>query len=462
MPISDLSQLTLTAAADLIRTRQLSPMELTWAYLDRIERLNPTLNAFLTIASTDALAAAQAAESQLRAGDDRGPLQGIPIGIKDVFDTAGIRTTAQSRLLQDRVPTQDARLVQQLKQAGAILLGKTVMKEFATGGAAQDLFHPPARHPWDLERNPGGSSSGSAVAVAAGLCLGALGSDTGGSIRGPASYCGVAGLKPTYGRLSTTGMIPLAPTLDHAGVMAPTAQDCALLFQTITGERWPEDLLLSSDLTGIRIGICDRLDAVLEEEVRVALGQAWDRLRDLGAEMGEIELPPWQTGVSCGLTILYSEAYGYHQLDVVQHRDRYGEDCLHMLLKGARISAEEYARALDLRRKWCDQLATAMGSCDVLVTATTPAAAPLLAESYGSDEREQPNLMIPFNITGYPALSICNGLDRRSHLPLSLQIIAKPHRETQIFRVAIAYERIMPRPCPPATEPEDAMGSGSI
>ena len=299
--------LSVAEAAALIADRQLSPVELTRAYLDRIERLNGTLHAYVRVLHDDALAAARVAEADIVAGRYRGTLHGIPIGLKDIYDTAGVATEGGSKLCLGRIPAADATTTRLLKEAGAIVLGKLTTWEFAIGGTAFDTPFPPACNPWNIERDPAGSSSGSGAAVPAGLCAAAMGSDTGGSIRWPAAWCGLAGLKPTYGRVSRAGIMPLSFSLDHAGPLTWTVEDAAIVLQAIAGHD-PRDpassdrpvpdyraALARPELSGVRLGIARSMferDCIASDEMRMAFEAAVQVLRGLGASISEVELPP--------------------------------------------------------------------------------------------------------------------------------------------------------------------------
>jgi aspartyl-tRNA(Asn)/glutamyl-tRNA(Gln) amidotransferase subunit A len=299
--------LTVAEAASLIAAKQLSPVELTRAYLDRIERLNGTLHAYVRVLHDQALTAARMATEEISAGHYRGPLHGVPIGLKDIYDTAGVPTEGGSKLCLGRIPASDATTTTLLKKAGAILLGKLTTWEFAIGGTAFDTPFPPARNPWNVERDPAGSSSGSGAAVAAGLCAAAMGSDTGGSIRWPAAWCGLAGLKPSYGRVSRAGIMPLSFSLDHAGPLTWTVEDAAIMLQAVAGHD-PRDpasadrpvpdfraALAAPELRGIRLGVARSMferDCVASDETRAAFDRSVEVLRGLGASVTEVELPP--------------------------------------------------------------------------------------------------------------------------------------------------------------------------
>ncbi len=319
--------LTIAEAAALIGKRELSPVELTESRLARIERLDGKLNSFIRVLREPALAAARAAEAEIMGGNRRGPLHGIPIGLKDIYETKGVPTTGHSKILIDHVPRQDAASVRLLTDAGAIVLGKLATHEFALGGPSFDLPWPPARNPWDTSRFTGGSSSGTGAAVAAGLVLGGTGSDTGGSIRGPAAFCGLAGLKPSYGRISRAGILPLAFSLDHAGPMAWTAEDCAIMLQAMAGHD-PGDpasadrpvpdyrAALSGGVKGLRIGLIRHFyenDNPADEATRQGIAAAVKVFEDLGCSVRELRLSPLAEWAACGVMIMLSEAYAIHQ-----------------------------------------------------------------------------------------------------------------------------------------------------
>ncbi len=444
---------TIAEAARLIAGRQLSPVELTMACLARIDALDRRISSFLLTRPEAALAEAAAAEQEILRGDYRGPLHGIPIAHKDIVETAGIRTTAHSKLLRDFVPRRDATIVRRLAAAGTIMLGKTATHEFAMGGPSFDLPWPPARNPWNTDHFTGGSSSGTGAAVAAGLILGGSGSDTGGSIRLPAAYCGVTGLKPSYGRVSRHGVLPLAYSLDHVGPLAWTVEDCAILLQAIAGYD-PADpasaavavpdyrAALREDLRGVRIGVVRHFfesDYEIDDEARAAIDAALETMRTLGAELREIRLSPLQDYGACGWLILIAESWAVHE-KVMRKRFRdYGKMMRNRVVLGAFLGAGDHVQALRLRRELADEMDAAMRDLDVLVTGITPGEAPRLDEKPGFESFQRP-LMMPFNVTGQPALAVRCGLSARG-LPLALQIAGKPFDEASVLRVGHAYER---------------------
>src|SRR5229473_3270331 len=362
------------------RKRDLSPVEVTQALLARIEKLDPILHAFVTLTADSALTEARAAEEALRRGDAR-PLLGIPVAHKDIYLTRGVRTTGGSALLADWIPDEDATCVQRWRAAGTLQLGKLITHEFAFGLQFPGHRFPPARNPWNLDHIPGGSSSGSGAALAAGLVTGATGSDTGGSIRGPAAFCGLAGIKPTYGRASRAGVMTLSWTLDHTGPMARTAEDCAYLLQAMAGHdpadpassRAPVDDYLAPlgrDVRGLRIGVPRAyFFEGVDPEVARAFEEALRTLRGLGAEVSDVEIPSIHATPSF-LLILMAEAFAYHERDIREHPELYGDVVRERILTGALVTAAEYMQAQRLRSEICRETAEVMKSVDVLATPT--------------------------------------------------------------------------------------------
>ena len=457
---------TIAEAARLIASRALSPVELTRSCLARIDALDGRINSFLLTRPEAALAEAATAEQEIMRGFYRGPLHGIPIAHKDIIETAGIRTTAHSKLLRDFVPQHDATVVRRLAAAGAILLGKTATHEFAMGGPSFDLPWPPARNPWNTDHFTGGSSSGTGAAVAAGLVLGGSGSDTGGSIRLPAAYCGVTGLKPSYGRVSRHGVLPLAYSLDHVGPLAWTVEDCAILLQAMAGHD-PADpasaeqpvpnyrAALRADLRGVRIGVVRHFfesDYQIDDEARSAIDAALTVMRGLGAELREIRLSPLQDYGACGWLVLIGESWAVHEKVMRKRFADYGRMMRNRVVLGAFLGAGDYIQALRLRRELNNEMGAAMRDLDVLITGITPGEAPRIDEKLGYESFQRP-LMMPFNVTGQPAMAVRCGLSR-SGLPLSLQIAGKPFDEASVLHVGHAYEQatgwreIRPKPGP--------------
>ena len=448
--MSEVAYSTIRDLGARYRRRELSPVEVTRALLARIEKLDPVLHAFVTLTADRALADARAAEEALRRGDER-PLLGVPIGHKDIYLTRGIRTTAGSALLADWVPDMDATCVQRWQQAGTVLLGKLITHEFALGLQLPGHRFPPARNPWNLAHIPGGSSSGSGAALAAGLVHGATGSDTGGSIRGPASFCGIVGLKPTYGRSSRAGVLTLSWTLDHTGPMARTVEDCAYLLQPLAGHdpldpassRAPAAdyaAALTGDVRGVRIGVVrNYFFEGIDPEVERAFEEAMATLRRLGADVRDVRIPSLAATHSF-LLIMLAEAYAYHERDVRTHPELYGEVLRERILAGALVSAGEYVQAQRLRSQICDDTTAVLGDVDVLATPTTPKPATPFALAQDPEFGFPRSNMPPFNITGQPTLALPCGFSS-SGLPLSLQLAGRPFEEGLVLRVGHAYEQ---------------------
>jgi aspartyl-tRNA(Asn)/glutamyl-tRNA(Gln) amidotransferase subunit A len=467
MPIdAQLAYASISEIGKLYRRRKLSPVELTQFLLNRIDRLNPSLNAYLTLNREAALESAAAAEAALctksrrKSSRDLGPLHGVPISLKDNLNTKDLRTTGGSRILRDFLPLNDAAVVTLLRNAGAILLGKTNLHEFAYGVTSNNPHFGPARNPWDPDRIPGGSSGGSAAALAAGLCYGSIGTDTGGSIRIPASLCGVVGLKPGLGRVSAVGAIPLSSTLDFVGPLARNVCDAALLFEAIAtygkNERRPRvDCLPSSRGRRPRIGVLKHffLDTV-SPEIRLPFETALVVLKKLGAKLKEVSLPYIQETELAGNHIAWAEATLYHQQAgwYPQHAAEYGEDVRVRIELGEKVTALEYLRALELREKFLAgfHLALLENEVDALVTPTTPIAAPLIGEeniSLGGADYPTRALLLrlnrPANLGGFPAISVPCGLTA-SGLPAGLQFMAAVTDEALLLELASRFEQASP------------------
>jgi aspartyl-tRNA(Asn)/glutamyl-tRNA(Gln) amidotransferase subunit A len=444
---------TIAEAAKQIATKKLSPIELTRACLARAKALDPTLHAFLLLTEDRALADAGAAEGRMMAGALRGKLDGIPIAHKDIYNTAGIRTTAHSRLLEHNVPTEDSRVVQLWAEAGTVMLGKLATHEFAMGGPSFDLPWPPARNPWNPDHFTSGSSSGTGAAVATGQVLGGTGSDTGGSIRGPAALCGLAGIKPTYGLCSRAGVLPLSYTLDHTGPLAWTVEDCALLLQAMAGhdpndpasaDRKTPDFTanLSKGVKGLRIGVVRHFfetDNPVNDTTLKGTNDALEIFRAMGAEVRDVKLSPMADYHACGFLILVAEAYALHEPWLKARFNDYGESFRDRIALGGFIRAADYVAAIRKRRILCLELKAAMADLDILVSASTATEAPRITEVPKWATLEKPSFTMPFNVTGSPAISICTGFGAGG-LPLSIQLVAKPFAEPLLFQAAHAYE----------------------
>ncbi len=449
---AELGYLGLAAAAELIRSKKLSPVEYAEALLGRIARHDGRINAFIAVVPERALAAASRAEAEIAAGHWRGPLHGVPYALKDIIDVEGIATTAHSKVMTGNAAARHAAVTERLEAAGAVLLGKLSTHEFAVGGPSFDLPWPPARNPWNRDHFPGGSSSGSGAGLAAGFFPAALGTDTGGSIRNPASMCGIAGMKPTYGRVSRRGVVPLAFSLDHVGPMTRTVRDNALMLQVVAGhdpldpasadEPVPDYAAgLGQGVKGLRIGVIRHFyagDIVGHPEQVAALDEAVRLFAEAGAETREIALPPLQDFSACGQIILAAESYAVHEKWLKEKPQDYGARARERLLAGAELRAADYLRAVRWRLELRDRTAAAFAGIDVAVTASSlyPACRidddAALARNYWRQAR------MPFNVTGQPALVIPAGFSGDG-LPLSLQLVGKPFDEATVYRVAQFY-----------------------
>ncbi len=434
--------------SELIRTRALSPVELTEAFITRIEECNPALQAYITVTPERARDDARRAEAEITRGAWRGPLHGIPVSLKDVFETAGVRTTAGSRLLLDHVPAEDSDVAARLRAAGTVLLGKTMAYEFALGTPYEDDFFPPARNPWDRDRIPGGSSSGSAAALSAGLCAGSVGSDTGGSIRHPAAHSGVVGLKPTYDLVSRAGTIPLAWSLDHAGPMTRSVGDAALLLEILVADG-PEGARasyvsgLDAPIRGTRIGIPEEFLAAnpVSEDVLRAFHSALDVLRSLGAATSPVALPWAEHAEAMLLVIQRAEAAAYHE-PWVQEEDRraeYGRGFWERLLPGYTFSATEYLQAQRGRGRLRRNLEQVLDEVDVVASPTMPRTAPTFAEQAALGVAMNVPFISLFNLTGQPSLSIPCGFDHQG-LPIGLLLSGRAFDEQLLLRVGAAFQ----------------------
>jgi aspartyl-tRNA(Asn)/glutamyl-tRNA(Gln) amidotransferase subunit A len=444
--------LSVAEAARLIRERRLSPLELAEACLDRVSALDGQLNAFITVTAEQALAEARQAAEEVARGRWRGPLHGIPVALKDIFDTAGVRTTAGSRILEQRVPASDAWVVARLKAAGAVLLGKLNLHEFAFGATGKNPHCGPVRNPWNADLISGGSSSGSGAAVAAGQCLFSLGTDTGGSVRIPSALCGIVGLKPTFGRVGRSGVFPLSWSLDHVGPMTRTVEDSAIVLQAIAGKD-PGDPSSSdepvpdytssirSGIDGLRVGVPGRFFfESLDSDVKEAVSLAVSVLEALGARVDEFQ-PPYADEIPAAVTaIMMPEALAVHHRWMRERPEDYGDDVRHRLELGALIQAVDYVHAQRLReasvRAWAEMV---FGAFDVVVTPTCSIPAPPVDTSDLGTTLALVRLTNPINLLGAPAISVPCGFNAKG-LPVGLQIIGRWFQEATLLRVAFAYE----------------------
>ncbi|HTM29758.1 MAG TPA: amidase [Vicinamibacterales bacterium] len=446
-PPDDLTGQSLTDVAALVRSKKVSPVELTRACLSRIERLNPSLNAFITVTDVTALAQARTAEAEIARGKWRGPLHGIPIALKDNVDTAGVRTTAASNVLSGRVPEQDAEVVIRLRAAGAVSLGKLNMHEFAYGGTSLVSHFGPVRNPWRKDYITGGSSGGSAAALAAGLCFGALGTDTGGSIRLPASFCGIAGLKPTYGRVSLRGVLPLAWSLDHIGPMARSVADLAAILQAIAGydeadatsvDKAVPDYgrALAERVRPFRLGVPREYASSLDPEVDSAFRDALVTLKGVSAGIQDISFP---LASDDRTTIRAAEAWAYHVMTVAKTPDLYDPETLSRIRAGETIGAIAYIEAHRRMERVRREVATTFKNVDILATPTVPIL-PTPAAATPADDTPRIRNVAPFNLNGLPAVSIPCGFSSTG-LPIGLQLVGPPWGEERLLAIAAAYEK---------------------
>ena len=448
--MGDLTELSLTSAAALLRPGKLSPVEYVTAFLDRIDRYDEALNAFISVDREGALQAAGEAEREIAKGNWRGPLQGVPVALKDIFDVAGQRTSAHSRLRMAHVAAGDAFVVTKLRQAGAIIIGKTALHEFATGGPSFDLPWPPARNPWKRTHHPGGSSSGSGVAVAAGFAPVGIGTDTGGSVRNPATACGVTGMKPTYGTVSRAGAFPLSFSLDHVGALTRNVHDNAVVLEAILGRDRgdpssvdhpaPEFCAsLNQDLRGLRIGVIEEFGAAANPEVRDAFAQACRVLDQLGAELVPLCISPLDAYVGCGRLILQAEAFAVHEAWLRTRIADYGMRGRTRLLPGAFLSASDYIHSQQMRTLLAREFATAMATVDAALCVSSLELPCAIDDEAEVDRTYDRQARTPFNLTGTPAISVPMGFSR-SGLPIGLQVLGKAFEEAMVYRVARSYE----------------------
>lgn len=439
---------TIQEAARELRSRRVSAVELTRACLERIEALNPGLNAFILVSADRALEQARTAEMEISQGRWKGPLHGVPLGLKDLIDTAGIPTTAASLLYRDRVPTEDAVVVRRLEEAGAILLGKQNLHEFAYGGSSMVSAFGEVHNPWNPEYIAGGSSGGSAAAVAAGMGYAAIGTDTAGSIREPAALCGVVGLKPAYGRISAQGVVPLSESLDHVGPLVRTVADAALVLRALAeGEGIPPENFLEAwdgSKTGLRVGVPRAFFyEELHPEIASAAESALQAIAALGGKIRDIALTP-----DNDRTVQAAEAYAFHADSVRKTPALYQPETLHRIRTGENVSPQDYQRKLADLKATRENIRSLFDEVDVIVTPTTPAPAPRIADLKQNPDSLRPHELVllrntrPFNVWGLPAISIPCGLTRAG-LPIGLQIAGPPRREDLLLQFARACEQAL-------------------
>lgn len=446
------SFLTIAQAARLIEARKLSPVELTEALLMRVERFDSQLHAFITLTRDQAMKQARDAEAEIASGRYRGAMHGIPFGLKDIYNTAGIATTGNSNICIDNIPSEDAATTARLYGAGGVLIGKLATHEFAHGGPSYDLPWPLPRNPWNREHFVGGSSSGSAAAVGAGFVLGALGSDTGASIRSPAALGGIAGLKPTYGLVSRRGVMPNSYTFDHCGPMAWTTEDCAIMLQCLSGydpldptsaDRPVPDYraALNGSLRGLRVGVIRHFweeDLPAHPDARKAMDDALDTLAHLGARIETTRMRSLQAYCDIKIAIAETEIFCIHRKNLIERPGDFGDDFLRRTLPGCLFQASDYVQAQRERSCMLEEAARLYERFDVLVTASS-GPAPRLDQYENIDFWRKPNLFTVFNVTAGPALSVCIGFSTLG-LPLAMQIAGRPFDERTVLKVGHAYE----------------------
>lgn len=444
---------SISELAPRLRRREISPVEIARNCLERIEKLNPSLNAFITVMTDSALLQARKAEAELLAGEWRGPLHGVPIALKDLIDTAGVRTTAATAAFVNRVPEQDAEVVRRLRNAGAVIIGKNNLHEFAYGGSSLVSHFGDVHNPWNVGHIAGGSSGGSAAAVTTGMACAAIGTDTAGSIREPGALCGCVGLKPTYGRVSSRGVIPLSPSLDHIGPIAATVSDAAIVLQAIAG--YDDADLTSADVPvtdyisspqesakSLRVGVArvyffDNLDS----EVSAAIEHAIRGIETLVGDTQEVKLE-----IPVDRTLQAAESYVYHAERVAQSPELYKAETLQRIRTGESVTTAEYIRGQRELQQHRRNIRQAFADIDVLVTPTTPIPAPAIADLKADPDALRPaELKLlrntrPFNVWGLPAISVPCGFTQ-SGLPIGLQIAGPPWREDLVLRLANAYEQ---------------------
>lgn len=448
--------LTIAEAAPLIERGELTPTELTEASIARLEKIDGALHSFVTPTLDRARQEAAEATTEIKAGRYRGPLHGIPYSLKDVFNTRGVRTAAQSRMLADNVPDTDCHAQERLRAAGGVLMGKTTTWEFAHGGPSWDVLAPPAHNPWNTERTPAGSSSGAAAAVAAGLCLASIGTDTGGSIRGPAAACGVAGLKPTYGRVSRRGAMPNSPSQDHVGPLAWCVEDLAIVLQVLAGhDRFDSTTTaldvpdyrsqLGNPITGLRIGVPY---AWFTEETTVgaptlaAFEAALAVLRDLGAIVVPVTLPPLVLYEDTKKIIALCELFSHYGEGLRLNPELHGENFRGRVIAGALVPAEDYLHAQRMRACLADAVQVVLRDADLLALPTSEPAGKLVSTP-PSALFTKLAYNAAFSVSGNPALSVCSGFDQDG-MPLSLQLVGRLFDEGTVLRAGHQYERATP------------------
>lgn len=449
----DTADLSIAAMGRALRDGTVTSIQLTNNALDRIAAHDPALNAFVLLTPERARGDARRADAERKAGMDMGPFHGIPYALKDIYDTGGIRSTCHSKLRLDNIPAADSVVAAKFTGAGGVLLGKLATHEFALGGPSFDLPFPPSRNPWNPAHVTGGSSSGSATAIASRMVRMAMGSDTGGSIRGPAAWCGLSGIKPTYGRVSRRGVFPLSWTLDHCGPLSRSVEDSAIVMGILAGHD-PADAAsanvpvgdyladLNKGVAGLRIGIPRAFFQTAEavtHDVLAGIERTADQLRAAGATVEDIALPDYALFAAAGRVIMMAEAYAIHASDMRKRLLDYGEITANRFVLGAAVTAGDYINALRARRELTGAVNAALSRYDVLLTASALNTAPRFDATVDALSSAGPMQTIPFNVTGHPAMSVPVGL-ASDGLPIGVQVVGRPFDEAAVFRVSRAIE----------------------
>jgi aspartyl-tRNA(Asn)/glutamyl-tRNA(Gln) amidotransferase subunit A len=442
-----------------LRSKEISPVELTQAYLDRIEAVDERVNSYITVTADAARQMARTAEAEIAAGRWRGPFHGVPIGLKDLCYTKNVLTTGGSKILADFVPNHDSTVWARLSEAGAVLLGKLNLHEFAYGATTNNPHWGACHNPYDLERIPGGSSGGSGAAIAARTAAATIGTDTGGSIRIPAACCGCVGLKQTWSRVSRYGVMPLSDSLDHTGPITRSARDAALMLNVIAGHD-PHDATssrepvpdytsrLGGDLKGMHVGVIRELNTGISEPVANAFKTALKQLESLGAKVDEVSIPSFVEGAQVTMVVLMAEALEFHQQWMRERPQDYGADVRSLIETSMTITAVNYVRAQRERNLMLAEAMAALENHSVLAAPSQATAAPRIGDSSYDIIEKMVRFTGPFNATGQPVVSIPTGMSQEG-LPLSMQLIGKPFDETTVLQAADAYERARgPLPLP--------------
>jgi aspartyl-tRNA(Asn)/glutamyl-tRNA(Gln) amidotransferase subunit A len=443
LPTNDVKQLlfeSIDEIGKLYRKKELSPVEVTAATLERLQELEPQLNAFVTVLGDQAMAKAKEAETLFAKGGEAGRLTGIPVSVKDIFTTKGIRTSLGSRIMKDHVPDEDAYVYTALQAAGAVIIGKNNMLEFAYGSVHPDYGQ--CNNPWNINRTAGGSSTGSAASVAAGIGFASIGTDTGGSIRVPASFCGIVGLKPTYGTVSSQGLFPLSRSLDHIGPLTRTVRDNAIVLEQISSLAFDHEAIFSGNIQGVKVGVIRQLmDTVTNPEVTALTVAAIDKLKELGADVQEVDIPGIESIESPALVVVLAEASAVHKQWYDSREADYNPATYANLKAGYGVSAVEYLEAMEMKKRFTEQVDAALKQVDVLVSPTMAYPATEKDPSFENGDIDVSRRTIPFNYSGHPALSVSSGNTPSENLPVGLQIVGRYHDEAAVYRIADAFQQ---------------------